>query len=65
MILDLNAWDEASSGSPEDVQGRFPQGDAVRVDGVKEKLEHLWPLVIPVIICTGQRRTSTHYFTHP
>lgn len=43
-------WDKVNSSSPEYVQGSFSQAHVVRVDRVKQKLENLWPLVIPIII---------------
>jgi len=54
-------WNEASRNPPEYVQGRFSQGNAVRVDRVKEKLEHLWPLIIPIIIwMKGRKKRKTN-----
>lgn len=44
-------WHQAKRTSPEYVQGRFSQVNAVGVHRVKQKLEHLWPLVVPIVIC--------------
>lgn len=41
--------------SPEYVQGSFSEADILSVDRIEQKLEHLWPLVIPIVIYIKQK----------